>query len=284
MSNERGFARPEFLVSTQWVAEHLDDPEVYIIASNEDPLVYPSGHLPGAVEIDWVRDLNQPLKRDFLDAEAFQELLQRKGINPGMTLVFYGDKNNWWAAYALYIFSLFKVPNLRMMEGGRLKWIREDRPVTTTVPQLPRGEMMVTERFDELFRARREQVMHHLEQDLPIIDVRSDQEFTGEALHMPGYLSDGALRSGRIPGAIHLHWEECVTGEFAEFKSREEIENIYRERGFQFDTDAILYCRIGKRSSHNWFVMTHLLGYERVKNYDSGWLEWGNLHDVPIER
>lgn len=279
------YANPEALVSTEWVADHLNEPDVCLVESNEDPLVYSSGHIPGAVEIDWTRDLNQPLRRDFLQPPAFQSLLRRKGISEGMTVVFYGDRNNWWAAYAYYIFSLFKLPlKLRLMDGGRLKWVREGRELEREQVQPESGSIAVKARLDNEFRAGRGMVLDSIENGRLLLDVRSGQEYTGEALHMPGYLSDGALRAGRLPGAVHLHWEECVRGEFAEFKSRAELENLYKEHGAEGDPESIIYCRIGKRSSHNWFVQTQLLGRKNVRNYDSGWLEWGNLFDVPIER
>lgn len=280
----RGYAHPEVLVSTDWVESHIDDPHVRIVESNEDPLTYPAGHIPGAVEVDWTRDLNQPIRRNFLDREDFQDLMRRIGADNDKTIVLYGDKNNWWACYAFWIFKIFNVRDVRLMEGGHLKWVSEGRPVDRTHSRYDYSEYVAPTRNDTESRIFRGQLMKHLDAGKKILDVRSPQEYNGEALHMPGYLSDGALRLGRIPGSIHLHWEECVEGEFATFKSRDEILQLYTERGLRAEDELVIYCRIGKRSSHNWFVMNYLLGFPNIRMYDGAWLEWGNLVDAPIER
>ena len=283
--HERGYAHPEVLVSTEWVAQHLDDPNVRIIESNEDPLLYPSGHIPGAVEVDWVRDLNDPLVRDYLDREHFEELMSRIGVTPEMTVVFYGDKNNWWACYAFWVFQLFGHTNAKIMDGGRLKWEKEGRPMTREVPQYPRTQYRAPERDDSKIRAFRDQVLAHVRAGKPLIDVRSPEEYRGERLHMPEYPNEGALRGGHIPGAVNIPWSRAINTEDGTFKSAEELRQIYLgEAGITPDDDVIVYCRIGERSSHTWFVLTYLLGFPNVRNYDGSWTEWGNLVGVPIER
>ncbi len=280
----KGYAHPEVLVTTEWVAQHLDDPNVRIVESNEDPLVYPSGHIPGAVEIDWVRDLNHPVIRDYINKEAFEELMSRLGITPETTVVFYGDKNNWWATYAFWVFQLFGHTNAKIMDGGRQKWIEEGRPLTREVPKYPRTEYKAKERNDALIRAFRDDVLKHIEARKPLVDVRSPEEYRGERLHMPGYPNEGALRGGHIPGAVNIPWSRAVN-EDGTFKSAEELRRIYlEEAGLKPDDDVIVYCRIGERSSHTWFVLKYLLGFDKVRNYDGSWTEWGNLVGVPIER
>ena len=283
--HERGYVHPEVLVSTEWVAQHLDDPNVRIIESNEDPLLYPSGHIPGAVEVDWVRDLNDPLVRDYLDREHFEALMSRIGVTPETTVVFYGDKNNWWACYAFWVFQLFGHTNAKIMDGGRLKWEKEGRPMTREVPQYPRTEYRAPERDDSKIRAFRDQVLAHVRAGKPLIDVRSPEEYRGERLHMPDYPNEGALRGGHIPGAVNIPWSRAINPEDGTFKSAEELRQIYLgEAGITPDDDVIVYCRIGERSSHTWFVLTYLLGFPNVRNYDGSWTEWGNLVGVPIER
>ncbi len=283
--HERGYVHPEVLVSTEWVAQHLNDPNVRIIESNEDPLLYPSGHIPGAVEVDWVRDLNDPLVRDYLDRERFEELMSRIGVTPDMTVVFYGDKNNWWACYAFWVFQLFGHTNAKVMDGGRLKWEKEGRPMTREVPQYPRTEYRAPERDDSKIRAFRDQVLAHVRAGKPLIDVRSPEEYRGERLHMPDYPNEGALRGGHIPGAVNIPWSRAINPEDGTFKSADELRQIYLgEAGIKPDDEVIVYCRIGERSSHTWFVLTYLLGFPNVRNYDGSWTEWGNLVGVPIER
>ncbi len=283
--NKRGYAHPEVLVSTEWVAQHLDDPNVRIIESNEDPLLYPSGHIPGAVEVDWVRDLNDPLRRDYLDREGFEKLMSRIGVTPDMTVVLYGDKNNWWACYAFWVFQLFGHTNAKIMDGGRLKWEKEGRPMTREVPHYPPTEYRAPERDDSKIRAFRDQVLAHVQAGKPLIDVRSPEEYRGERLHMPDYPNEGALRGGHIPGAVNIPWARAINPEDGTFKPADELRKIYiEEAGIRPEDDVIVYCRIGERSSHTWFVLTYLLGFPKVRNYDGSWTEWGNLVGVPIER
>jgi len=281
----RGYANPDVLVSTAWVAEHLDDPSVRIVESNEDPLVYRSGHVPGAVEIDWTRDLNDQVRRDYLDREELEQLARRFGIGNDTTVVFYGDKNNWWACYAFWVFQLFGHEKAKVMDGGRLKWQKEGRELTREEPSYPATDYRAPARDDSKVRAFRDQVLDHLEQGLPLVDVRSPEEYRGERLHMPDYPNEGALRGGHIPGARSVPWARAVDAEDGTFKTADALREIYQdEQGIDPTDDVVTYCRIGERSSHTWFVLRHLLGYERVRNYDGSWTEWGNLVGVPIEK
>lgn len=282
--SENGYANPDVLVSTEWVAEHLHDTDnIRLVESNEDVLLYSTGHIPNAVHIDWVADLNDPIRRDYLSAEQFEELLERNGISNDTTVVFYGDKNNWWAAYALWVFRLFGHENAKLMNGGRQKWIDEGRELTKEAPQFERGNYTAKQRADYKIRAFRDDVLAHLAQGQPLVDVRSPQEFRGELLHMPGSPQEGALRGGHIGGARNVPWSKAVN-EDGTFKSVEELRQIYEvEQGLSPDQNVIAYCRIGERSAHTWFVLTNLLGYPSVRNYDGSWTEWGNLVGVPIE-
>jgi thiosulfate/3-mercaptopyruvate sulfurtransferase len=281
----RGYEHPEKLVSTDWVAAHLEDRNVRIVESNEDPLLYSSGHVPGAVEVDWVRDLNDPLRRDYLQREGFQSLMRRLGATKDTKLVFYGDKNNWWACYALWVFELFGHTDSCIMDGGRIKWTREGRPLTRDVPRYAQTGYVATEREDTRIRAFREEVLAHLDVEGALVDVRSPEEFRGERLHMPEYPNEGALRGGHIPGAASIPWARAVNPEDGTFKTAAELRALYAEQNrIRPQDDVIVYCRIGERSSHTWFVLTYLLGYPRVRNYDGSWTEWGNLVNVPIEK
>jgi thiosulfate/3-mercaptopyruvate sulfurtransferase len=281
---DRGYANPDVLVSTAWVAEHLEDPSVRIVESNEDPLVYPSGHIPGAVEIDWTRDLNDPVKRDYVDAETFARLLGRLGITPETTVVFYGDKNNWWAAYAFWVFQLFAHTNAKLMDGGRLKWQEENRPLTRDASHHAAVEYPTPNRHDSNIRAFQEEVAQHVRAGKPLVDVRSPEEYTGERLHMPDYPNEGALRGGHIPGARSVPWARAANKD-GTFKNASELQAIYiEEQGLMPVDEVVAYCRIGERSSHTWFVLTYLLGFRYVRNYDGSWTEWGNSVGVPIER
>jgi thiosulfate/3-mercaptopyruvate sulfurtransferase len=279
-----GYAHPEALVDTAWVADHLNDPKVRIVECDEDILLYDQGHIPGAVKIDWVGELNDPIIRDYLDRERFEQLMVSKGISNDTTVVFYGDKHNWWATYALWVFKLFGHPDARIMNGGRAKWIAEGRPLTREVPSYPPGEYRAPERNDAAIRAFRDQVLAHIRQGgTALVDVRSPQEYTGERLHMPEYPQEGALRGGHIPTAVNIPWASAVR-EDSTFKSADELRELYASKGITPDKDVIAYCRIGERSSHTWFVLTYLLGYPKVRNYDGSWTEWGNAVGLPIEK
>ncbi|HET8713910.1 MAG TPA: sulfurtransferase [Gemmatimonadales bacterium] len=282
---DRGYAHPEVLVSTQWVADHARDPNVRIVESDEDILLYETGHIPGAVKVDWVADLNDPLTRDYIDAAGFQRLLRSKGINDDTTIVFYGDKNNWWATYAFWVFTLFGVRNLRVMDGGRQRWVDEGRELTIKVPRYPEGNITISERDDRRHRAFRDQVLKHVNSGKPLVDVRSPEEFRGERLHMPDYPNEGALRGGHVPGARSIPWGRAVNPETHTFRPASELRTIYEaENGLRKTDDVIVYCRIGERSSHTWFALTYLLGFEQVRNYDGSWTEWGNLVRAPVEK
>ncbi|MCL4303035.1 MAG: sulfurtransferase [Anaerolineae bacterium] len=277
------YARPDALVSTQWVTDHLNDPSLRIVESNEDILLYNKGHIPGAVKIDWVSDLNDPLMRDYLDGERFARLLSSKGIGPETTVVFYGDKNNWWATYAFWVFQLFGHTKAKIMNGGRKKWEEENRPMTTEVPQYPTTTYPVPQRDDSKIRAFRDQVREHVNKGGALVDVRSPGEYSGELLHMADYPQEGALRGGHIPGAKNIPWARAANDD-GTFKSPDELRALYEGQGISPDKDVVAYCRIGERSSHTWFVLTYLLGYPQVRNYDGSWTEWGNLVGAPIER
>ncbi|MBX3120042.1 MAG: sulfurtransferase [Fimbriimonadaceae bacterium] len=281
----RGYANPDMLVSTEWVAAHANDPDVRLVESNEDALLYPSGHIPGAVEIDWTRDLNDPLRRDYLQRADFEALMARNGISNSTTVVFYGDRNNWWAAYALWVFSLFGHTNSKIMDGGRQKWLIEQRELTKEVPTYPSAVYNAQNRDDLSNRAFRADVLHHLDIKGKLVDVRSPEEFTGERMHMPDYPNEGALRGGHIPTAKSVPWARAVNTENGTFKSAAELKAIYEgEAGLDPDDQVVAYCRIGERSSHTWFVLKYLLGYPNVRNYDGSWTEWGNTVGVPIEK
>lgn len=282
--NNRGYAHPDRLVTTDWVAAHLNDDSVRLVESNEDPLLYTFGHIPGAVNVDWTLDLNDPLRRDYLNKEGFEALASRIGITPETTVVFYGDKNNWWATYALWVFQLFGHDNVRILDGGRLKWQSENRDMVREVPQYPATQYIAQERDDSTIRAFRDDVLAHVEAQKPLVDVRSPAEFSGELLHMANYPNEGALRGGHIPGAKNVPWGRAAN-EDGTFKTADELRAIYEsEQGLKPTDDIVSYCRIGERSSHSWFVLKYLLGYEKVRNYDGSWTEWGNLVNVPIER
>jgi thiosulfate/3-mercaptopyruvate sulfurtransferase len=281
----RGYARGDVLVSTDWVATHLGDPSVRIIESNEDMLLYPSGHIPGAVQVDWTLDLNDQLRRDYLSRAEFEALAARIGITPGTTVVFYGDKNNWWACYAFWVFQLFGHTQARVMDGGRLKWEQERRPMTRDVPIYPATTYRARERQDGPHRAFRNEVMAHVRSKGQLVDVRSPEEYSGERLHMPGYPNEGALRGGHIPGAKSIPWARAINAGDGTFKTADELREIYlQEHALKPTEPTIAYCRIGERSSHTWFVLRYLLGFSNVRNYDGSWTEWGNLVGAPIEK
>lgn len=281
----RGYANPDVLVSTEWVAQHLNDSSIRIIESNEDPLLYPSGHIPGAVQVDWTTDLNDPLRRDYLNKAGFEKLMSRIGATNDTTVVFYGDKNNWWACYAFWVFHLFGHTNAKVMDGGRLKWEQEGRELTRDVSSYSATQYTAPERDDSKIRAFRDQVLKHVESGLPLVDVRSPDEFSGKLLHMANYPQEGALRGGHIPGAKSVPWARAANPEDGTFKDAAALKAIYQdEQGLKPDDNIVAYCRIGERSSHTWFVLKYLLGYKNVRNYDGSWTEWGNSVGVPIEK
>ena len=275
------YAHGSRLVSTEWVAEHAGEPGLVIVESDEDVLLYETGHIPGAVKVDWHTELNDTVTRDYVDGEGFAALMSVKGISREDTIVFYGDKSNWWAAYALWVFSLFGHEDVRLMDGGRAKWQAEERELTTEKPRPEPSEYPVIDRDDSTLRAFLPEVRDSLGKH-PLIDVRSPEEYTGERTHMPAYPEEGALRGGHIPTAASVPWSKAAN-EDGTFKSVEELKAIYTdEAGLGTSDEVIAYCRIGERSSHTWFVLQHLLGYTSVRNYDGSWTEWGNVVGVPI--
>lgn len=278
------YAHPEVLVSTQWVADHIDDPNVRIVESDEDVLLYNAGHIRNAVKIDWQSDLQDPVTRDYIDKGRFEQLMSANGIANDTTVVFYGDKNNWWACYAFWTFKLFGHEDCKVMNGGRQKWIEENRELTREVPKFSPTKYRVRQINEAAIRAFRDDVFRHMDEAKPLIDVRSPQEYTGELLHMPDYPQEGALRGGHIPGARNVPWARAANPD-GTFKSADELRQIYeKEVGLRPEDEVIAYCRIGERSAHTWFVLTYLLGYPKVRNYDGSWTEWGNLVRAPIEK
>ncbi|PWB96761.1 sulfurtransferase [Salinibacterium hongtaonis] len=274
------YAHPERLVSTQWLAEHLGEPGLVVVESDEDVLLYETGHIPGAVKIDWHTDLNDPVERDYIDGEAFAKLMRNKGIRRDSTVVIYGDKSNWWAAYALWVFSLFGHSDVRLLDGGRAKWQAEGREFTTEETISEPTDYPVVERNDSGIRAFKDDVLAHLGK--PLIDVRSPEEYSGERTTAPAYPEEGTLRAGHIPTAQSIPWGKAAA-EDGTFRPRAELDALYRDgAGINDGDDVIAYCRIGERSSHTWFVLTHLLGLDSVRNYDGSWTEWGSAVRVPI--
>ncbi|MGH3613202.1 MAG: sulfurtransferase [Pseudonocardia sp.] len=282
------YAHPERLVTTDWLAANLGTVPtagLVVVESDEDVLLYDTGHIPGSVKVDWHTELNDPVTRDYVDGTGFAQLCGERGISRDTTVVFYGDKNNWWATYALWVFSLFGHPDVRILDGGRAKWVAEGREMTTEAPKPDAVEYPVIERDDATIRAFKDDVLAHLGgvgAENALVDVRSPGEYSGELLHMPDYPQEGAVRGGHIPGAASVPWARAAA-EDATFKPRTDLEAIYlEEQGLKADDDVVAYCRIGERSSHTWFVLTHLLGFSQVRNYDGSWTEWGNSVRVPI--
>ena len=281
---DKGYANPDVLVSTEWVAAHLNDKNIRLLESNEDVLLYDTGHIPGSQKIDWQEDLNDAVVRDYLGQQQFQALMEQLGISNDTTIVFYGDKSNWWATYAFWVFQLFGHTNAKVMDGGRLKWVDEGRELTTDKPSYPAASYRAPARNDAAIRAMREQVLAHQQAGLPLVDVRSPAEFKGELLHMADYPQEGSLRGGHIAGARSVPWARAANDD-GTFKSAVDLRAIYEEeQGLSSSDNIVAYCRIGERSSHSWFVLTYLLGYGNVRNYDGSWTEWGNAVGLPIER
>lgn len=277
------YAHPEYLVETDWVAQNLTNPDIRLVESNEDFLLYETGHLPGAVKVDWFTTLQHPLRRDFLSKAEFEKLCSESGITNDTTVIFYGDKSNWFATYALWLFRYYHHDKVKIMNGGRTKWNLENRPLTKDIPTYPKTNYRGQDPESSV-RAFREDVFNHIEMKLPLVDVRSPKEYSGELLHMPNYPQEGATRGGHIPGAANIPWSQATNEADSTFKSAEELSNLYLSRNITPDKDIIAYCRIGERSSHTWFVLTYLLGFPNVRNYDGSWTEWGNLVNAPIEK
>lgn len=277
------YSHPEVLVETDWLAGHLDDSEIRIVESDEDYLLYDSGHIPNAAKIDWFTTLQDPVRRDFLNKPAFEKLCTELGITNDTTVIFYGDKNNWFAAYALWLFNYYGHDKTKILNGGRMKWQKEGRPLTKDVPSFQKTSYHASDPRPAI-RAYRDDVFQHLQHGGKLVDVRSPKEFSGEMLHMPNYPQEGATRGGHIPGAVNVPWSQAVREEDGTFKSPEELKNLYGSKGVTPEEPVIAYCRIGERSSHTWFVLRYLLGYPDVRNYDGSWTEWGNLVDAPIEK
>ncbi len=279
----KNYAHPEYLVETDWVASHLNDPAIRILESDEDALLYATEHIPGALQIDWFTTLQHPLRRDFLAKDGFEALCSRLGIAKDTTVVFYGDKNNWFACYALWLFQYYGHKNVKIMNGSRARWQAENRSLTKEVPTYPNTRYQA-KAPNKRIRAFRDEVFSQVTAHKPLVDVRSPKEYSGELLHMENYPQEGATRGGHIPGAVNIPWSQAVDTTTGLFKPVEALEALYTGQGITADKDVIAYCRIGERSSLTWFVLSYLLGYPNVKNYDGSWTEWGNLVDAPIEK
>jgi thiosulfate/3-mercaptopyruvate sulfurtransferase len=277
---ENGYAKP-VLVTTEWLVEHLNDDGVVVAEVDENPDLYDEGHIPGAIKLHWRDDLQDPIERDLVEREAFEQLMGERGISNDTTLVLYGDKNNWFAAYAYWYLKIYGHQDVRILDGGRQKWIDESRELATDVPQTSSATYTARDR-DETIRARRDAVLKAIGKDA-LVDVRSPQEFSGELIAAPGYEQEGAQRGGHIPSAQSIPWAQAVNDD-GTFKSADALRELYGGKGITPDRQVTAYCRIGERSAHTWFVLRELLGYEDVRNYDGSWTEWGNLVDVPIEK
>jgi thiosulfate/3-mercaptopyruvate sulfurtransferase len=287
-AKEKEYVHPEVIVDTQWVHDHLKDEKVRIAEVDYDPTAnYELGHIPGAVLINWKADINDPITRNILSRQAFEDLLQRIGVNNdnnnNTTLVLYGDFNNWFAAFAFWVFKYYGYRDVRIINGGRKKWLLEDRPVSKDIPQYPKGGYKAAAKPDTNIRVFLDYVKDTLGSKA-LIDVRSLKEFTGEITAPPEYPTEHAQRGGHIPEAVNIPWSQAVNDSDGTFKSADELKNLYESKGITTDKEIITYCRIGERSSHTWFVLKYLLGYPNVKNYDGSWTEWGNMIANPIEK
>jgi thiosulfate/3-mercaptopyruvate sulfurtransferase len=277
-----GYAKP-VLVTTDWLADHLGDAGLAVAEVDENPDLYDEGHVPASIKLHWREDLQDPVERDLIEKDAFERLMSERGISNSTTLVLYGDKNNWFAAYAYWYLKIYGHEDVRILDGGRQKWIDEGRELTTDTPAPPTATYRARDR-DESIRAYRDAVHEQIgAPEKALVDVRSPQEYTGELIAPPGYEQEGAQRGGHIPTAQSIPWAQAV-GDDGTFKSPDELRNLYAGKGVTPDKEITAYCRIGERSAHTWFVLRELLGYEAVRNYDGSWTEWGNLVDVPIER
>ncbi len=280
---ENEYAHPEVLVDTAWVADHVNDPQVRIVEADEDVLLYDVGHIQNAVKLDWHVDVQDPVRRDFVSKADFEKLMSRYGISNDTTVVFYGDKNNWYACYSFWLFKLYGHKDARIMNGGRTKWEAEKRPFTKEVAEFAHTTYHAQEPNLSI-RAFRRQVEDLLgKPEYALVDVRSPDEYTGKLLHMVNYPQEGAQRGGHIPSARNIPWARAAR-EDGTFKSAEELKQLYQSEGVTPDKHVVAYCRIGERSAHTWFVLTQLLGYPDVRNYDGSWTEWGNLVGAPIEK
>ncbi len=278
-----GYARPEVLVEPDWVEANLNSPTVRIVEANEDPALYDQGHIPNALRVHWKNDLQDPIVRDWVAKDQFARILGERGISQDHTVVLYGDRHNWFATYTFWLFTYYGHRDARILNGGRDRWLREGRKVTTETPRFPPVAYRAAGP-DSSIRAYRNEILQRLTQgQAALVDVRSPAEFSGELLAPAAYPQEGAQRGGHIPGARNIPWTQNV-GEDGTFKSAEELRRLYEAQGIRADQDVVAYCRIGERSSLTWFTLKYLLGFERVKNYDGSWTEWGSLVGAPIER